>query len=235
MTAATLVQLAPLLIEGHVTFDNISWDLYEDILESVGERPIHMTYDRGRLEIVTVSERHEKVKTAIARLLEAYADAMEINIEGLGSTTFKRKDLLRGLEPDECYYVADAADIAGKDKLDLKVDPPPDLAIEVEISPPDVARVPIYAALGVPEVWHYDEEGLKPMRRTRGGTYVPAERSLAFPDLPMDRFGEFVEIALARGQSAGVRALRRWLAGLGGRGQAQSKRRPSPGGSRPKR
>jgi Uma2 family endonuclease len=150
MTAASLVQLAPFLVEGHMTFNNISWDLYEDILESVGERPIHITYDRGRLEIVTVSQLHEKVKTAIARLLEAYADAMEIEIEGLGSTTFKRKDLLRGLEPDECYYVAHAADVAGKHKLDLKVDPPPDLAIEVEISPPDVARVPIYAALGVP-------------------------------------------------------------------------------------
>jgi len=79
------------------------------------------------------------------------------------------------LEPDECYYVAHAADVAAKDKLDLRIDPPPDLAIEVEISPPDVARVPIYAALGVPEVWRYDEEGLRPMRRTRSGTYVAAE------------------------------------------------------------
>src|SRR3954447_26703253 len=169
MTTESLVRLAPLITYGRMTLDNISWDLYEDMLEAIGERPIHMTYDRGRLEIVTVSQLHEKVKTAIARLLEAYADAMEIDMEGLGSTTFKRKDLLRGLEPDECYYVAHAADVAGKNKLDLKVDPPPDLAIEVEveISPPDVARVPIYAALGVPEVWRYDEQGLTPMRRLR--------------------------------------------------------------------
>src|SRR3954447_6601563 len=169
MTTASVAQLAPLMIEGQATFDNVSWDLYEEMLEVVGERPIHMTYDWGRLKILMVSQPHEKVKTAIARLLEAYADAMEIEIEGLGSTTFRRKDLLRGLEPDECYYVAHAADVAGKNKLDLKVDPPPDLAIEVEveISPPDVARVPIYAALGVPEVWRYDEQGLTPMRRLR--------------------------------------------------------------------
>jgi Uma2 family endonuclease len=234
MTTASLARLAPLLTERRMSFDNISWELYEDMLEAIGERPIHMTYDQGRLEIVTLSPLHEKVKTAIARLLEAYADAIDVDIEGLGSTTFKRKDLRRGLEPDECYYVAHAADVAGKNKLDLKVDPPPDLAIEVEISPPDVARVPIYAALGVPEVWRYDARGLTPMRRVRSGMYVPAERSLAFPDLPMDRFDKFVEIALSRGQSAGVRALRRWLAGPPGRGKASGKRRPGRGGSRSK-
>lgn len=209
-----------------MTLDNISWDLYEEMLEAIGERPIHMTYDQGMLEIVTLSPLHEKVKKAIARLLEAYADAMEINVEGLGSTTFRRKDLRRGLEPDECYYVAHAADVAGKDKLDLKVDPPPDLVIEVEISPADVARVPIYAALGVPEVWRYDGRQLTPLRRVRGGTYVPTDRSLAFPDLPMDRFGGFVALALARGQSAGVRALRRWLQGPASPGHGSRKRRP---------
>src|SRR4051794_17128914 len=106
MTTASLARLAPLLTERRMSFDNISWELYEELLDAVGERPIHMTYDQGRLEVVTLSPLHEKVKKAITRLLEAYADAMDIEIEGLGSTTFKRKDLRRGLEPDECYYVA---------------------------------------------------------------------------------------------------------------------------------
>jgi Uma2 family endonuclease len=228
MTTASLTRFAPLIAERRMTLDNISWDLYEELLNAVGERPIHMTYDQGRLEIVTLSPLHEKVKTAIARLLEAYADDMEIDIEGLGSTTFRRKDLLRGLEPDECYYIAHAADVAGKHKLNLMVDPPPDLAIEVEISPADVARVPIYAALGVPEVWRYDGRRLTPMRRVRSGTYEPIERSLAFPNLPMDRFGAFVEIAVSKGQSAGVRALRRWLKEPPSAGKSSGKRRPRP-------
>ncbi len=88
----------------------------------------------------------------MARLIEAYADASEIHIAGLGSTTFQREDLEKALEPDECYYIQHAAETIGKERFDLTVDPPPNLAIEIDISPPDIARQPIYGALGVPEV-----------------------------------------------------------------------------------
>ena len=81
MTTESLVRLAPSITEGRMTLDNISWDLYEDMLEAIGERSIHMTYDQGRLEIVTLSPLHEKVKKAIARLLEARSEERRVGKE----------------------------------------------------------------------------------------------------------------------------------------------------------
>jgi Uma2 family endonuclease len=195
-----------------ILLGGISWSLYQHMLAEIRNGGVRLTYDQGWLEIMTLSPRHENVKKMIARLLEAYADERETRIEGLGSTTFAREELQRGLEPDECYYIAHAAEVIGKDKLDLDTDPPPDLAIDVDISSPDIAKLPIYAALRIPEVWRYDGSRLAPMR-LRGGRYVEVRRSVAFPDLPMDRLNAFLEIGLASGQTAAVRALRAWLRG----------------------
>jgi Uma2 family endonuclease len=203
---------SPQSFDRRIVLDGVSWDLYEHLLAEIGERPIHLTFDEGRLEIMTLSDLHERVKKIIARLIEAYGDAIGVDIEGLGSTTFRREELQKGLEPDECYYVAHAAMWPGKEEFDLAVDPPPDLAIEIDISPPDVARQPIYAALGVPEVWRYDGSKIAFLRRNDAGTgYVPSEKSLSFPDLPMEEFSRFIQIGLTSGQPAAVRALRQWL------------------------
>jgi Uma2 family endonuclease len=193
-----------------VVLRGISWSLYQSMLAEIRSGAIRLTYDQGWLEIMTLSPLHEKVKTILARLIEAYADANGIDAEGLGSTTFSREELKRGLEPDECYYIAHAADVTGKNELDLSVDPPPDLAIEVDISPPDIAKQPIYAALGVPEVWRYDGRRVIPLLRAADG-YIESEKSIAFPNLPMDRLNEFLSIGLASSQSAAVRAMRSWL------------------------
>ena len=140
---------------------------------------------------------------------------IESSWRGWDSTTFSRDDLQKGLEPDECYYIAHAAAIIGKQELDLTVDPPPDLAIEVDISPPGVARQPIYAALGVPEIWRYDGRRLICLHRhseqATGPRYVPADRSISFPQLSLADLGRFIEIALTRGQSAAVQEFRDWL------------------------
>jgi Uma2 family endonuclease len=136
-------------------------------------------------------------------------------VEGFGSATFSREDLQRGLEPDECYYISRAPEIIGKQEIDLTVDPPPDLAIEVDISPPGMARQPIYAALGVPEIWRYDGRRLICLHRhteeTTGPRYIPADRSLSFPQLSLTELSRFIEIALSRGQSAAVREFRESL------------------------
>ncbi len=171
------------VVNRSVLLGGISWSLYQNLLAEIRNGAVRLTYDHGWLEIMTLSPLHEKVKKILARLIEAYADSNEIDVEGFGSTTFCREELQRGLEPDECYYVSHAADVAGKSKLDLAVDPPPDLAVEVDISPPDLAKQPIYAALGVPEVWRYDGRRLTPPRRTADG-YAEVETSMAFPGLP---------------------------------------------------
>ncbi len=197
--------------ERRVVLNDVSWELYQRLRGEIGDRPVKLTYDQGRLEIMSPSNFHEQVKKVLARIIEAYGDKEGTLIEGLGSTTFSREDLRKGLEPDECYYIAHAPDIIGKKELDLAIDPPPDLAIEIDISPPDVARQPIYAALGVAEIWRYDGQGLQFLRREGDATYTVVQQSLAFPGLPLQELNRFIAIGLKDGQTASVRALREWL------------------------
>ena len=142
----TLTQAHP--TDHRVILDDVSWDLYERMLEEIGDGHVRLTYDEGRLQIMSPGPTHERVKKVIARLIEAYSDEVGIAAEGFGSTTFRRKDLKKGLEPDECYYIQNHDAMLAKDELDLTIDPPPDLAVEIDISPPGVARQPIYGAAG---------------------------------------------------------------------------------------
>ena len=204
-------------VERRIVLEGVSWSLYEQLLREVGDtNHLRLTFDEGRLEIMSPSPLHELVKTIVARLIEAYADATGTTVEGFGSTTFDREDLQKGLEPDECYYIANAAAVIGRRELDWAVDPPPDLAIEVDISPPDVARTPIYAALRVPEVWRHDGRRLVALHRAPDGNYVEAAASLAFPRLPMDELNRLIQLGLEKGQSAAVRAMREWVRSQGG-------------------
>jgi Uma2 family endonuclease len=190
--------------------EDVSWDLYQRMLDEIGDGNTRLTFDNGRLEIMSPSRFHERVKTVLGRLIETYGDALEIVVEGAGSTTFKRKDLLKGLEPDECYYIAHAEEIEGRDDLDLTIDPPPDLVIEIDLSHPGVARQPIYAAMGVPEIWKYDGSKVIPLH-LNDGQYIAAEQSLAFPELPMKVVNEIVQLALTKTQSAAMASFRKWL------------------------
>src|SRR5262245_38805161 len=112
----------------------VSWDRYEELLREYEGRHIRLTYSGGDLEIMTVSSGHECSKTLIARLLEALTEELDIPIMGVGNTTFRRKDLARGLEPDECWYIEHEEQMRGKAEIDLTIDPPPDLVIEVEVT-----------------------------------------------------------------------------------------------------
>ncbi len=119
----------------HYIFENVDWEHYTDTLLHLERSGQHarVTYDRGRMELMTVGRRHEIIKKAIGRLLETYADEMDIGIEGVGNVTCRRQDLERGLEPDECYYITSVYR-GTDDVLDLTNNPPPDLAVEVEVT-----------------------------------------------------------------------------------------------------
>jgi Uma2 family endonuclease len=197
--------------ERRVVLDGVSWSLYQNMLAEVGNGHVRLTFDQGRLEIMSPSYRHEIPKKVLARLIEAYADAMNLNVEGLGSMTFAREDLQKGIEPDECYYVNNASVVIGREELDLAIDPPPDLAIAIDISAPDIARQPIYAALGVAEIWRYDGKIVTALHRNSTGGYSPATHSLVFPKLSTETLNELLQLGLAKGQSAAVAELRRRL------------------------
>jgi Uma2 family endonuclease len=213
MTAAAMLPPPPAASEApdHIVLYDMSWDYYERTIEEAARSNLRITYDGGTLEMMTTSFWHEEVKTSIARLLETFSLETGTRVRGFGSPTCRRKDLKRGLEPDECYYVKTPPPPRGTKTLDLRVHAPPDLAVEVEVSRSSIPRVPIYAALGVPEVWRFSEGRIIILHRQSDGQYATAAESLAFPDLPMAEFNRFLTMALTTDQHDAVVAFRDWL------------------------
>jgi Uma2 family endonuclease len=166
-----------------VVLEGISWDTYERLLaehqDSAGTR---FTYDRGKLEIMVLSAKHEKYKDILALMVNLLAEAMGFDVSSFGSTTFRRKDSGRGFEPDACFYIQSAELVSYKEELDITVDPPPDLVIEIDISRSSLNKMPVFAAVGVPEVWRYDGKQVT-ILALAGNSYVESKYSLALPGL----------------------------------------------------
>lgn len=205
----------PIAYEGqqHVVLEGVTWEQYEQLLRDLGDRQVRVTYDQGKLEIMAPLFNHERWKKYFARLIEAMCEELDLEVELAGSTTFKREDLAKGLEPDECYYVQHADAVRAKSELDLAVDPPPDLVIEVDITSKSVPKEPIYAALRVPELWRYDGFRLTGLL-LHNRQYRPSAASLAFPFLPMDRFQEFARRLATERQAKVLREFRAWVRSL---------------------
>jgi Uma2 family endonuclease len=162
------------------------------LLDVVGDRRIRVTYDRGRLELMTISPLHGLSQKTIARLIESLSYELDLDIRSGGTFTFKREDLDRGLEPDECYWFRNEPLVRLKMELDFTIDPPPDLVVEVEITRSALDRMGIYAALGVPEVWRFDETTIHVHQLQPDGRYAIRPESLSFPWLPMAEMTRFV-------------------------------------------
>ena len=188
----------------------IPWEGYVAFSNGLGERHIRVTYDRGEMEIMTLSPRHENRKTILGRLIEALTEELDIDIAGFGSMTCQRKYLLRGLEPDECYWIEHETVVRGREDINLEKDPPPDLVLEIEISRSALDRMSIYAALGVPEVWRWDGKKLTVHLRTSRGTYRKSDRSKAFPFLPLTEFVSFLE-RTNLSETQLLRSFRAWV------------------------
>ena len=201
---------SPPPVENRMLLSDVSWSTFLDLARSdrAGAR---FTYDHGYLEIMTVSLRHERIKKRMARMIEAAAVRINAPIVGAGSTTLKIEMKKRGIEPDECYYIAHAEALQDMDELDLSVAPPPDLAVEVDISRSSLNQLAIYADMGVPEVWIYDEEAIHIWVRQADGQYREAPRSASFPFLPMHEFLEFVQRQPGIEEADGWRAYEDWL------------------------
>jgi Uma2 family endonuclease len=196
-----------------LVLDDVAWDDYELLLEALLERPgVRVTYDRGRLEIVTTSPGHERWKEFVLSLLRVLCQETNVNLESYGGTTWKRKRDRRGTEADTCFYVANAARMFGRDKIDIEADPPPDVSIEVDKSNQSLTKFPIYAAFGVPEIWRCDvRRKTVRMYELRGGSYVEIESSRSFPILNGSVLLKFVELSGTQGQTTALAAFREWL------------------------
>ncbi len=194
--------------EQKVLLSNVSWETYERLLEDHLDSSVpRFTYDRGMLEILSPSPEHEKLNRHIAQLVLAVTEEMDIEAQDLGSTTFRREDLERGFEPDSCFYIQNEEKIRGKDRIDLIVDPPPDLVIEVDITSPSVNKLPIYARLGVPEIWRYNGRDLKVLRLENDG-YVEVSESITLSPLKSTTLSELVERSKSLRRTVWLREVR---------------------------
>jgi Uma2 family endonuclease len=193
-----------------VILDSVTWDTYERLITEHGERSgTRFTYDEGVLQIMVISSRHERPNRRLATLVEVLAEEWGLDIEQLGSMTFKRKDLQKGFEPDSCFYIQHADAVSGKEEIDLEVDPPPDLTIEVDITRDALNRFPIFAAVGIPEVWRFD--GTKVIfYQLESKSYVETSDSLAFPALNAETATQFLEQSKNMKSTVWLRKVRDW-------------------------
>ncbi len=200
-----------LLEQQHLLLDDVSWSYYERTLGEIGNRPMRVTYHRGRIEITAPIAEHESGKKHIARLLELLAFELNIPLACFGSTTFRRQDKDAGLEPDECYYLKNALRVRGMKRFDPAIHPAPDLAIEVDITARSIPRQPIYADLGIFELWRYDGHRLSVLLLDESGRYNASPASAALPFLPMDRFEAFIHRMEQDEQPTVLRDFQAWV------------------------
>ncbi len=194
----------------HLVLEEASWALYEKLLHDIGDRPIRVTYDSGRMEIMSPLPEHERPKKLIGRMIEMLTFEMDQPMASLGSTTFRRKDRAKGLEPDECYYFKDEARMRGRKRLDLKKDPPPELVLEIDITHRSVPREPIYAALGVAEIWRFDGRRLQCLH-LKGGEYAVRKMSRAFPFLEPALLQQFIDRLEELNETSIMRLFVAWV------------------------
>jgi len=197
--------------EQRVVLHNIGWDTYERLLaDHENNSAPRFTYDRGELEIMSPSPEHEKFNRRIAQLVLAVAEELDIEVEDLGSTTFRREDLERGFEPDSCFYIQNEELVRSKDRIDPAVDPPPDLVIEIDITSPSFSKLPIYAQMGVPEVWRYDGERMT-ILTLEASDYTEITESIVLPPVTSSVLTDFVEKSKTTTRTVLLKRVREWV------------------------
>ncbi|HLP89543.1 MAG TPA: Uma2 family endonuclease [Nostocaceae cyanobacterium] len=193
-----------------VLLQNVTWTELETILEELGEhRAARIAYDQGTLELMAPLPEHEDDKEIISDLVKALLEELDIEFRCLGSTTFKNQFMEKGIEPDQCFYIKNEALIRGKKRLDLTIDPPPDLALEIDIT--SRTHPNIYLALKVPELWQFANGKLR-INILQDGNYVESQSSLNFPNLPLiEAITQYLEMSMKAGRNATIKAFRNWV------------------------
>ncbi len=208
-----------------VVLPDISWNDYEQLLEQIGEsRGVRTSYSDGRLQIMVVSSEHENYAWFIGSLVGIIKLRLRINIRFFGAPTMRKEKRRQGLEPDACFYVQSAPLIGNRMQLDFTTDPPPDIAVEIDIHHGSISKFPIYAALGVPEIWHYDGEQLT-IHLLEQDHYVAADRRSALPILDDQILTDHLMRLREEGEFQTILAFDEWLqtkAADGGQGSGAS-------------
>jgi Uma2 family endonuclease len=195
--------------------DKIRWTTYESLLPDLGEHiRFRLTFDQGRLQILSPLPEHESFGIQLGQFVRVLATTCRIAYKCLGSITLRREDLERGLESDNCFYLVNWSRIRGRRQLDFTRDPPPDLALEIDITHSSLDRLSIYAALAVPEVWRFDSETLLCYHLNNRGTYDEHPQSRAFPFLRVADVVPFLLQVFDLDEDALTQNFRAWVQGL---------------------
>jgi Uma2 family endonuclease len=177
----------------------------------VGDQPVRLTYDRGDVELMSPLFKHERSRSRLARMVEILTEELGIPLVSAGTTTLRREDLDRGLEADASFYLNDLDRIRDMENLDLQIDPPPDLAIEIEITRSVLDRLGVYGALGVPEIWRFDGQTLRILDRQPDGSYREIQTSEALPWISAEEIAFHVRSNETRDDTRWARAFRSWV------------------------
>ena len=179
------------IAEHRVLLDGVSWQTYSALVDESEHASGRMTYDQGTLEIMSPLMPHESGKRLLGRMIEMFTLLRGIDIRSSASTTFRRTDLKRGFEADESYYIQFAAQMRSNRDIDLSIDPPPDLVVEVEMTRSAIDKLRLFASMGIPEVWRYDGKTLW-IGSLQKDKYIEAEFSHVLPDFPVELASEFL-------------------------------------------
>ncbi|MBW4490561.1 MAG: Uma2 family endonuclease [Trichocoleus desertorum ATA4-8-CV12] len=206
MTIAT-----PTLGEQRIILHNVSWRLFELMLSELGETSnARLAYDQGILEIMSPLFPHEHIKRLIEKLIDVLVEELDLPIRSAGALTCKRKDLLKGIEPDSCFYIQNESKVRALETIDLDRDPPPDLVLEVDFSSSSLNKEPIYVALGVPEIWRY-ANGELTIKQLQQGQYTQLSYSPTFGNLLLTVIPRFLNQSPAIGETGVIRTFRSWV------------------------
>lgn len=189
----------------------VDWETYRKISDALTGRHIRFSYDRGALEFMTISSRHGQFSRLFARMIQVLTEEFNLPVRSCGDMTCDREDLERGLEPDEGFYIENEPSIRDKEEIDLAVDPPPDLAVEVDLRRSPKSRMGIYAALRVPEVWRFDGESLRIHQLGAAGQYVVVDHSPHFPIVTGPDLVRFIQQRLQLDENTLTRSFREWV------------------------
>lgn len=206
------------IIPGQSIFlPNVSWETYCALVDDVGEDHIRITFDNGRMEIMSPRTEHDPLGRHVYRLLDELAMEIGLDVFPTGGTTFRSKRKRKGAEPDESFYIhnidAIRRVIEEHRHYDDEKDPPPDLVFESEVTNPLLPKLATYAALGVPEIWRHDGKCLRVLL-LKGEQYIESQRSGLFPFLPMDEFFNFTRRLAREGSRAVIPGFREWVRAL---------------------
>lgn len=190
--------------------ENVAWETYVTLADGRRGCVPRMTYDQGRMELMSPRKEHENIKSLLARFVVAFAEARDIEIVSVASTTFRREDLGRGFEADDSYYIKHAADVRSKEEIDLSIDPPPDLVIEIEITSSAIRKLDLLAAMGVSEVWRHNGTELSIFSLV-DETYRQQSGGSVFPEFPLQTANRAIASRLEKGEIAILKEFRKFL------------------------